>query len=355
MVMLLPPEWTSHAGQWLRAQGPASDVVVSTRIRLARNVEGFPFPWRVSPETRVELEERLQVWISRAEIAQNTHYCNLHGMNSLDMQVLMERHLISRELVNAKGDRGVTFTSSELLSLMTNEEDHLRIQVIRSGLDLNNALAAAQTVDRRLEVQIPYAFSPDYGFLTSCPTNVGTGLRVSVMMHLPALVISNQMDKVFQAAARVGLTVRGFYGEGSKAAGDVIQISNQQTLGRSEEEILDSMGKVAPKIVEYERGVRQHLLTHDRGLLDDKVWRSVGILRYARRISSAEAMDLLSAVRLGVNLRLIPHISLPEINELFVITQPGHLQANQGSELKQRDRDAARASFLRQRLKPEVP
>lgn len=329
-------------------------MVFSTRIRLARNVEGFPFPGRIPPDKRTELERRLQHWIHEVQVADQVHYCNLHGMSGLEKQILMERHLISPELVKGSGDRGVTFAPSELVSLMTNEEDHIRIQVIRSGLSLKEAYEAARNLDHRLEERVPFSFHPRYGYLTACPTNVGSAMRVSVMMHLPALVLADQMDKVFQAASKVNLTVRGFYGEGTKALGDVIQISNQHTLGRSEEQILETIQRIVPKIVEYERGVRTRLVNESRIMLEDKVWRSIGMLRYARKLSSAEAMDLLSAVRLGINLKLVPQITLPEVNELFVITQPGHLQAMRGGELPEGDRDVARAAFLRDRLQPEA-
>lgn len=348
-----PSDLAIRAGQWLRVPGPDSDVVLSTRIRLARNVEGYAFPGRIAPDARRELETQLRVWIEGADLNDAVRYCNLLSVNDLTRQMLAERHLVSRELVNGEGDRGVSFAHSEFVSIMTNEEDHVRIQVIRSGQSLDEAMEQAVEVDRKLEGKIPYAWSNQYGYLTACPTNVGTGLRISVMMHLPALVLMEQMDKVYQAASKVGLTVRGFYGEGTKAIGDVIQISNQQTLGRSEVEILETLGNMVPKIVEYERGVRTHLVNEKRVTLEDRVWRSMGTLRYARKLTSEETLNLLSAVRLGINLKLLPNISVGEVNELFVITQPAHLQAQKGRRLGPDDRDVARATLLRERFKPE--
>lgn len=348
-----PRELAVHAGLWLRTLGPEADVVLSTRVRLARNVDGYAFPSRIAPDVRRDLETRLHAWIGDARLAPDVRYWNLDALPEITCLLLMERHLVSRELVMGRGDRGVSFVPTESVSVMSNEEDHLRIQVVRSGYALSEAFAAALEVDKKLESRIPYAWHERYGFLTSCPTNVGTGLRISVMMHLPALMLMNQMDKVYHATSKVGLTVRGFYGEGTKAIGDVIQISNQQTLGSSEDQILETIQQMVPKIVEYERGVRQHLLSEKRSTVEDKVWRSVGLLRYARKLSSEETMTLLSALRLGVNLKIIPDITVSDVNELFVITQPGHLQTLEGKELLPDDRDVARASLLRKRLKPE--
>lgn len=348
------PELGPHAGQWLRTLGPESDVVLSTRIRLARNVEGWPFPHWIQPEARRELEEKLHAWIAEAKPAPDVRYLNVGTLPPLERLVLMERHLISRELVNAEGDRGVTFAPAETVSVMSNEEDHLRIQVIRGGFAPDEAWEAARETDRRIESRVPYAWHDRFGFLTACPTNVGTGMRVSVMMHLPALVLMDQMERVFQAAARVGLTVRGFYGEGTKAVGDVIQVSNQHTLGKKEEEILQTLRNMVPKIVEFERKARSEMMSGQRIAVEDKVWRSVGMLRYARKLTSEETMTLLSAVRLGVNLKMVPGINVGDVNELFVITQPGHLQRLEGRELPPDDRDVVRASLLRKRFRPEA-
>jgi protein arginine kinase len=342
-----------YGGIWLRNLGPESDVVMSTRIRLARNVDGRPFPGRISEPDRAALEAELREAVQKAEISEAIVYRNLGSLSALERQMLVERHIISRELANGSGDRGVSFGARDFVSVMTNEEDHLRLQVIRAGFAVRAAFEAAAETDRRLERRLTYAWHDRYGYLTACPTNCGTGLRVSVMMHLPALVLMKQIDKVFQAAAKVGLVVRGFYGEGTNASGDFFQISNQRTLGMTEEQILAVVERITPKIVEYERGVRQELRDSNRTLLEDKVWRALAVLRYARKLSSDEAMERLSAVRLGAVTGLFPDVRVPDVNELFVLTQPAHLQAVRGKELGPPERDVLRASLVRDRLKPE--
>ncbi len=341
-------------GVWFRAIGPEADVAMSTRIRLARNVHGFPFPGHIAGDKKTELEVRLRDWINQSRVAENFQYLNLNGLPQLQRTLLVEEHIISRELANGSGDRGVTYALGDMVSVMTNEEDHLRIQVLRTGLALRAAFDAISVIDSKLERVIPYAYHDTFGYLTSCPTNCGTGMRISVMLHLPALVLANQIQKVFQAATKVGLTVRGFYGEGTNASGDFFQISNQHTLGRTEEDLLTDVERIVTKIVEYERGVRRHLMDAKRVVLEDKVWRSLGLLRYARKLTSDEAMELLSAVRLGVTLELVPGLNVADVNELFVLTQPAHLQALKGRTLEAADRDVARASLVRDRLKPEL-
>lgn len=339
---------------WFRLMGPDADVAMSTRIRLARNVEGYPFPGFIADDARADLETKLKGWIGKAQVADDIQYQNLNSLPTLQRTLLVEKHIISRELANGSGDRGVTFGADELISVMTNEEDHLRIQVLRTGLKLAEAFETIRRIDQKLEKEIPYAYSEQFGYLTACPTNCGTGMRISVMLHLPALVLLNQIQKVFQAATKVGLTVRGFYGEGTNASGDFFQISNQHTLGRTEDESLAVVERIVTKIVEYERGVRKHLMESNRMLLEDKVWRSLGVLRYARKLTSEEAMELLSAVRLGVTMNLVPGLNIADVNELFVLTQPAHLQALKGRVLEAPERDVARANLVRDRLKPEL-
>jgi protein arginine kinase len=339
---------------WFRLMGPDADVAMSTRIRLARNVEGYPFPGYIAEDKRKELEERLRTWISKAKVADDIQYQNVNALPTLQRTLLVEKHIISRELANGTGERGVTFGADELISVMTNEEDHLRIQVLRCGLKLREAFETIRQIDQKLEKSVPYAFHDKFGYLTACPTNCGTGMRISVMLHLPTLVLMNQIQKVFQAATKVGLTVRGFYGEGTNASGDFFQISNQHTLGRTEDESLGVVERIVTKIVEYERGVRKHLMESNRMLLEDKVWRSLGVLRYARKLTSEEAMELLSAVRLGVTMNLVPGLNIADVNELFVLTQPAHLQALKGRTLEAPERDIARANLVRDRLKPEL-
>jgi len=234
---------------------------------------------------------------------------------------------------------------------MVNEEDHLRLQAIHSGLSLDAAWEDAYRIDRELERLVPFAVSPTYGYLTACPTNVGTGLRASVMLHLPALVYTKQMEKVFQACARTGLAVRGFYGEGTMAQGDFYQISNQVTLGVSEEDILKNLSRMLPTILEYEREIRRHLLKDkSRVRLEDKVHRALAVLRAARSIASEEAMELLSAVRLGVVTGILPGPKAAAVNELFVLIQPAHVQKLLHKEIEADERDQRRAALLRERL-----
>jgi len=343
-------ELTSRSGEWLSGGGREADVVVSCRVRLARNVAGFPFLTRADDEKRKEIEHYVKEKLQKTQVGQTTNYWDLQELSQVDRQLLVERHLISRDHAFGRGPRGVAFGPDEKVSIMVNEEDHLRIQALRAGLELEEAFRLANEVDNDLEKEIDYAFSSQFGYLTACPTNVGTGLRVSVMLHLPALVITREIDKVFQAVSKINLAVRGLYGEGTQASGDFYQISNQVTLGKSEEEIIENLSSVIPQIVKYERKVRQTLLQSKRLVLEDKIWRAVGVLRFARSISSEETMELLSLVRLGVNLGLIQDIPITTVNELFVLSQPAHLQKIERAQLNSHERDEVRARYIRERL-----
>jgi protein arginine kinase len=245
----------------------------------------------------------------------------------------------------------VAVAENETLSIMVNEEDHLRVQVLRSGLQLEEAWDQINKVDDKIEASLDWAFHPRFGYLTACPTNVGTGIRVSVMLHLPALKLTGEIEKVFRAAKDMRLAVRGLYGEGTEATGDFYQISNQTTLGKTEEEIIsDFKHLVIPKIIEYEQHARRMLRDDRTTQLDDKVGRAVGILRSARLIASEETLLLLSHLRMGVHLGRVKDIDLQTVNELFLLTQPAHLQKLQGRKLEGDVRRAARADFIRQRL-----
>lgn len=349
----LPDRFTSSPGEWLRGDGPESDIVISTRIRLARNVAGFPFLPKISLERKAELERLLRDRVLAARVDDNAVYWDLDTLSPVDRLLLVERHLISRELANSTGHRGVTLGRHESLSIMTNEEDHLRIQAIRSGLQIEETYRLIADVDHRLEAAIPYAFSERFGYLTACPTNTGTGMRVSVMVHLPALVMTKQVEKVFTAAMKVQLVVRGLYGEGTHPSGDFYQISNQKTLGVSEESTLRDIRRFVLKVLEWERGLRRKMLADSREVLEDKVWRAFGVLQRARIISSEETMELLSLIRLGVNLELFPRLKIGEVNELFLLSQPGHLQKLKARELDSKERDLFRAEFIRARLQSE--
>ena len=342
---------TNHAGEWLRGSGPMSEIVISSRIRLARNVAGSPFLSRASRHQRQHLEGKIRDTILAAQISTQTLYVDLDSAPEIDRTLLVERHLISKPHAAAEGARGVAIGEDETVSIMVNEEDHLRIQVLRSGLQLEEAWEQINQIDDRLESKLEWAFHPRFGYLTACPTNVGTGIRVSVMLHLPALKLTGEIEKVFRAAKDMRLAVRGLYGEGTEATGDFYQISNQTTLGKSEEEIIsDFKHQVIPKIIDYEHHARRTLLNDRTVALDDKVCRALGILRSARLLASEETLFLLSHLRMGVNLGRVKDIDLRTLNELFLLTQPAHLQKIQGKKLEGDLRRAARADYIRQRL-----
>lgn len=338
------------AGEWLKGSGPESDIVISTRIRLARNIADFPFLTRATPAQRKELEDLLSHEVKASGALTRGLYYPLDGAPALDLQFLVERHLISKDLASSAGARGVAFGERESVSIMINEEDHMRMQVLKSGLQIPAAWAQIDKIDNLLEKRIDYAFSSQLGYLTVCPTNVGTGLRASVMMHLPALVITKQIEKVFYAVSKINLAVRGLFGEGTQASGNFFQISNQITLGKSEEQVITNLESAIPQIIRYERSAREALLNQSRVKLEDKVWRAHGLLKSARVISSEEVMDRLSDLRLGVNMGLIKDLSIKAINDIFILSQPAHLQKMEGKELGGPQRDALRADFIRARL-----
>jgi len=337
-------------GEWLRGDGPMSDIVISSRVRLARNVSGYPFFSKATDSQRSELATKLRSQITGASDG-DWNYIEMASIDDLDQLVLVERHLISRQHADIRGNRGVALSSSEDVAIMVNEEDHLRLQVLRSGLQLDTIWQEIDRIDDRLEDRIDFAFHPRYGYLTACPTNVGTGIRVSVMLHLPGLKLTGEIERVFRAAKDMRLAVRGLFGEGTEATGDFFQISNQVTLGRTEEEIIDGFKHmVVPKIIDYEHRARKALAADRLTALDDRVWRSYGILKNARTISSEETMLHLSHLRLGINLGRIKGIELSTINELFLLTQPAHLQKIHGTRLTGEQRSVARAELVRQRL-----
>ncbi len=338
-------------GEWLSARGANSDIVISSRARLARNVEKHPFVVKAGPEAQREIELELRDALSRVDCDEELMYLDLAAAAALDGELLVERHLISRELARATGPRAACYVPSETMCIMVCEEDHLRLQVLRSGFELDAAWRAVDELDDAVSHHVDYAFSSRYGYLTCCPTNVGTGLRASVMLHLPALVYTRHIEKVFQAGSKMGLAVRGLYGEGTQAYGDFYQISNQRALGVSEPDILERLNRIVPQFIDYERRLRQQLLTTDRALLDDKIWRAYGILRAARAISSEETLQHLSAIRLGVNLELLPDtVTIETVNQLQILSQRAHLQRLATGPLESAERDIARATLVRRRL-----
>jgi protein arginine kinase len=345
-------ELLGQSGEWLKGTGPEGDVVISSRVRLARNLRRFPFMTVASTPVRSEIERFVRPRLEDARLPRRLLYWPLDEMTEIERTVLVERHLISRELAQADGDRGVAIAPDEAMSVMVNEEDHLRLQVLRSGLQLDEAYEEVDRMDTALEGSLHFAFSPRFGYLTACPTNAGTGLRISVMMHLPAAVVSKQMDKVLQSLQRLNYTVRGLYGEGTSPLGDFYQVSNQVTLGKSERDIIAEMKKVIPEILKFERSWRHQLLSTESRRLEDRVWRAYGILKNARRITSEEATELLSSIRLGVNLNLLTAVPMKAINELFIFTQPAHLQKIERKILEADERDVVRANLIRRKLEP---
>jgi len=342
----------STTGQWLSDEGPDLDVVLSSRIRLARNLTGFRF-------TNAANHDELQQVLSLAE----TNATQLPMFNSLvwvDMQdldrtqraLLVERHLISRNLLKRGDDPSAVIVSpDESLSIMINEEDHFRIQMMRSGFQLRAVYKMINEVDDQLEDRLQFAFHKRFGYLTACPTNIGTGIRISVMLHLPGLTLTNEIERVRRAARDMHLAVRGFYGEGSEALGDLFQISNQTTFGKTEHDLLEEFeSKVIPQIIEYERQARQILIKKRSALLEDRVYRALGILQNARLIKASEAMKLLSHVRLGIALGNISSLTPALIQRLILLSQPAHLQYTVGKKLNQAIRSEARASVIRNHI-----
>ena len=342
---------TTRAGEWLRGNGPMSEIVISSRIRLARNLAGHRFLGRASRSERNALVKQISSVLLDNPVAANSFYVNLDDAPEIDRNLLVERHLISKQHATAEGARGVCVSGDETVSIMVNEEDHLRIQVLRSGLQLEEAWEQINQLDDALEARLDWAFHPRFGYLTACPTNVGTGIRVSVMLHLPALKLTGEIDKVFRAAKEMKLAVRGLYGEGTEATGDFFQISNQSTLGKTEEDIIDDFKRVViPQIITYEHNARKHLMSDRAVALDDKVSRALGLLRSARLMATDETLLLLSHLRMGIHLGRVKDVDLRTINELFLLTQPAHLQKVQGKKMEGDVRRAARADYIRTRL-----
>ena len=357
-----PHRFASRLGAWLAPGAPDSDVVVSCRVRLARNLAQHPFVPRLEPERAKELAERLKAHLLELAIDGETNYVPMEEAMPILRLMLRERHLISRDLApgedgqSSAPGRAVAFGRSESLAVMVNEEDHLRLQGLAPGFQLDLAFRTVGAFDRELESRIPIAFSRDLGYLTACPTNVGTGLRASVMLHLPALsLVRTEIEKVFAAAQRTGLAVRGLHGEGSRAVGDFYQISNQITLGRSETQLVEDLKALVPRIIEFERKVRALLFKEQKSAVRDRVSRSFGLLRTARAMPTESALAHLSNLRLGVHLGFLQDTKLEVLNELGVQVQKGHVQAiSQKSPaaelLEPSERDRLRAGLLRKRL-----
>jgi len=346
--------FAQHAlSDWMHSTGPDTDIVISSRVRIARNLKGHPFPMLATNQQSREVLDQL-VAVGNSEKLQEIGSFDpieLSELSELERRVLVEKHLISPNLANESRSGALMLSDNESISIMVNEEDHLRIQCLYPGFQIKEAWDLASRIDDVFEEVVDYAFDERRGYLTSCPTNVGTGIRASVMMHLPALVMTQQINRILSAITQVGLAVRGMYGEGSEALGNLFQISNQITLGQSEQEIIENLHSVARQIIDHERAARERMLQQESRIrLEDRVYRSLGILSHASIMESKEAAQRLSDVRLGVDLGLIEEVSPQIMNELMVLTQPGFLQQTFGEKLNIEQRDIRRAELIRKQL-----
>ena len=340
---------------WMSEEGPESDIVLSSRIRLARNIDQFQFSFLNSSEEALKVIETVKSRIKKGSFANtgNMDLLMMDELQPLQKRILVEKHLISPHLAENANHGACLLSENEEISIMINEEDHIRIQCLYPGLQLLEALNTAFQIDDWLEEEINYAFDEKVGYLTSCPTNVGTGLRASVMLHLPGLVMTQQLNRIIPAINQLGLVVRGIYGEGSEALGNIFQISNQITLGKSEQDIVEDLKSVVGQIVSQERSVRDTLVKTSNIQLEDRVYRSFGVLTNSRIIETKEAAKCLSDVRLGIDIGYIKDIPRNILNELMILTQPGFLQQYAGGPLRPNERDIRRASLIRERLKME--
>ena len=342
---LIPP------AEIARRKGPHDRIVMSSRVRLARNIKDAAFPgWAKKPE-RVRVLELIQPAIEDLPEMKGAFSGTMDRISTLDKQILVERHLVSREHAAKSAGSGIVLTRDESLCFMINEEDHLRMQALYPGFQLRQAWTTIDAADTALEKKLPYAFSDELGYLTACPTNLGTGIRVSAMLHLPGLVLSEQVNPIIQSVNKLGLAVRGLYGEGTEALGNIFQVSNQMTLGESETAIIERLEKVLNQIIEHEENARASLLEKKAKMVYNHIGRAYGILANAHSISSKETMNLLSLMRLGIDTGLFPGVDRSLADELFILTQPAHLQKQQSEKLSAEERDLLRADMLRERLR----
>ncbi|HZQ47104.1 MAG TPA: protein arginine kinase [Verrucomicrobiae bacterium] len=342
---LIPPAESA------RRKGPHDRIVMSSRVRLARNVKDAAFPgWAKKPE-RIRVMEMIRPAIEGLPEMKEAFSESMDNLSALDKQILVERHLISREHAAKSAGSGLVLNREESLCVMINEEDHLRMQALRPGLQLKQAWLAIDQADTALEKRLEYAFNTDIGYLTACPTNLGTGIRVSAMLHLPGLVLAEQINPIIQSVNKLGLAVRGLYGEGTEALGNVFQVSNQMTLGETETAIVERLDKVLSQIIEHEENARATLLEKKPKMVYNHIGRAYGILANAHSISSKETMNLLSLMRLGMDLGLFPGGERSLTDELFILTQPAHLQKQHSEKLSAEERDLLRADMVREHLR----
>lgn len=339
-----------HTSEWLKNTGPQSHIVMSSRIRLARNLDKIPFPARADNKDLLNVFNLVSPALLSSSYFEKAIFLKISDLDNVDRQFLIERHVMSHDHATSKEGRAIAISEEEIVSIMINEEDHLRIQAIQSGLNLFETWKIIDAIDNEISKKLDFAFHPQWGYLTACPTNTGTAIRGSVMLHLPALVMTKQINKVLEAIAKLSFASRGFYGEGTQAIGNFFQISNQVSLGHSEEDILQNINGLARQVIDQEEQARQALLVQNKAVLEDKIYRSFGILKNAHIISSQETVELLSMVRLGIDSGLIKDVDKKSINELFIMIQPAHLQKIEGKKLTATERDARRASLIREKL-----
>jgi protein arginine kinase len=343
---------------WLDASGPSSDIVLSTRIRLARNIEGYAFTGRARDGERLRVLAQTRQAIGEVPSLAGAVTYRIDELAPTDRALLHERHLVSKELAGLDPQHplrsGAAVVLGDRLGLMINEEDHLRLQALRSGFAVNEAYADLERLDRELGAQLPYSYHNEFGFLTACPTNVGTGMRASVLIHLPGLNLTKEISRVLTSLQQMGLTYRGLYGEGSEVVGNFLQISNQTTLGRTEEDLLDLLLRVVRHVVAQEEEARRVLLRDAGYIIEDKLWRAYGTLRYARSLTFDEAMKYLSGVRLAVGLKLISGLSVYTLNKLLIFSQAAHLASAEGRPLTESETNLARARYVRKALDEEA-
>jgi protein arginine kinase len=340
-------------GKWLDSSGPESDIVVSNRIRLARNIKGIPFEIKTTKANQEKILGMVNYALDDLNLLKTGKFFDGASLTPLVIQSLMERHLISPDFASSKQKHAVFINNDETLSLMINEEDHVRYQVLSSGLDFELSLFQINDFDEQLEKELEFAYSAELGFLTACPSNVGTGMRVSVLIHLPGLVLTKEIEKVLRGILQIGLAVRGLYGEGTETKGNFFQISNQQSIGRSENEIIEVIEKSVHQVIDYEKKAREYLMQNAKIEIEDKVLRANAVLKNARIVTSEEAINFLGVLRFGVALGIITDINLKTINELLILTKPANIQIYYNKEMKAEERDEERAVLLRNRLNGE--
>ena len=335
---------------WLDASGPEAHFILSSRLRLARNLKNHPFVHHASKPSIEEAYSTVMEAAADCPTLKDAFLAELNEMQPLDRRILVERHLISLDFERGTWKRGAVITEDEKISIMVNEEDHLRIQTIISGFQMEEAWESLNRVDNDLSGRLHFAFSEKYGYLTACPTNVGTGMRVSVLIHLPALVLTKAIDETLKGITQVGLSVRGFYGEGTEVLGNLFQISNYTTLGKTEHEVLSTIRNVVAQLIGFEKRACETLLKEAKAQIEDKIWRAYGILNNSRLLTSSEFMSLSSALRLGITLEIITNIDLKSLNQLMILVQPAHIQKYLKHEMESGERDFFRANVVREHL-----